>query len=167
MPTTDTQLDTLQPDPRNARHHTDENLALITDSLRDVGAARSIVIDEDDVVLAGNATVEAARAAGLTSVQVVGADGDTLVAVRRRNLSPEQKQRLALFDNRAAELATWDRDVLRALAAETDLAGIFTDDDLASLLADAPDVTFPEYDESAAEEVAHVTCPQCGHTFPR
>lgn len=57
--------------------------------------------------------------------------------------------------------------MLRALAEETDLAGIFTDDDLASLLADAPDVTFPEYDESAAEEGDHVTCPQCGHTFPR
>ena len=165
--TTDTRLDTLQPDPRNARSHTDENLALITGSLREVGAARSIVIDEDDVVLAGNATVEAARAAGLTSVQVIEADGDTLIAVRRRNLTPEQKRRLALFDNRAAELATWDRDVLRALAEETDLAGIFSDDDLASLLADAPDITFPEYDESAAEEVAHVTCPQCGHTFPR
>lgn len=165
--TTDTRLDTLQPDPRNARSHTDENLALITDSLREVGAARSIVIDEDDVVLAGNATVEAARAAGLTSVQVVEAEGDTLIAVRRRNLTPEQKRRLALFDNRAAELATWDRDVLRSLAAETDLAGIFPDDDLASLLADAPDIAFPAYDESAAEEVAHVTCPQCGHTFPR
>ena len=57
--------------------------------------------------------------------------------------------------------------MLRALAEETDLAGIFTDDDLASLLADAPDVTFPEYDESAAEEGDHVTCRQCGHTFPR
>lgn len=164
--TTNTSLDALQPDPRNARFHSDENLALITDSLREVGAARSIVIDEDDIVLAGNATVEAARAAGLTQVQVVEADGDTLIAVRRRNLTPEQKQRLALFDNRAAELATWDRDILRTLAAETDLAGIFTDD-LASLLADAPDIAFPEYDESAAEEVAHVTCPQCGHTFPR
>jgi len=165
--TTDTRLDALLPDPRNARSHSDENLALIADSLREVGAARSIVIDEDDVVLAGNATVEAARAAGLTSAQVVEAEGDTLIAVRRRNLTPEQKRRLALFDNRAAELATWNRDVLRALAAETDLAGIFPDDDLASLLADAPDIAFPEYDESAAEEVAHVTCPQCGHTFPR
>ncbi|MGC4107272.1 MAG: hypothetical protein QM753_13195 [Thermomicrobiales bacterium] len=164
---TDTRLDALQPDPRNARSHSDENLALIADSLREVGAARSIVIDEDDIVLAGNATVEAARTAGLTQVQVVEAEGDTLIAVRRRNLSPEQKRRLALFDNRAAELATWDRNVLRSLAAEIDLAGIFSDDDLASLLADAPDITFPEYDESAAEEVAHVTCPQCGHTFPR
>ncbi|MGC4192905.1 MAG: hypothetical protein QM589_17305 [Thermomicrobiales bacterium] len=165
--TTDTRLDALQPDPRNARSHTEENLAMIADSLREVGAARSIVIDEDDVVLAGNATVEAARAAGLTQVQIVDADGETLIAVRRRNLSSEQKRRLALFDNRAGELATWDREVLRTLAAESDLVGIFTDDDLASLLADAPDITFPEYDESAAEEVAHVTCPQCGHTFPR
>jgi len=160
-------LDILQPDPRNARRHSQDNLDLITGSLREVGAARSIVIDEDNVILAGNATVAAAKAAGLTGVRVVDADGDTVIAVRRRNLTPEQKRRLALFDNRASELAEWDSDVLRSLAEETDLTGIFGEDDLASLLAETPDVTFPEYDESAAEEVAHVTCPACGHTFPR
>jgi ParB-like chromosome segregation protein Spo0J len=160
-------LDSLQPDPRNARAHSRENLDLITGSLKDVGAARSIVIDEDNVILAGNATVQAAKAAGLTNVQVVEADGETVIAVRRSGLTPAQKRRLALFDNRAAELASWDSDVLRSLARDTDLAGIFGEDDLASLLGNAPEIVFPEYDESAAEEVAHVTCPECGHTFPR
>jgi ParB-like chromosome segregation protein Spo0J len=160
-------LDTLQPDPRNARNHSRENLDLITGSLREVGAARSIVIDEDNVILAGNATVKAAKAAGLTNIRVVEADGETVIAVRRSGLTPEQKRRLALFDNRTSELASWDSDALRALAQDTDLSGIFGEDDLTALLADAPDVSFPEYDESAAEEVAHVTCPACGHTFPR
>jgi hypothetical protein len=160
-------LETLQPDPRNARRHSAENLSLITESLRAVGASRSIVIDEDGVILAGNATVTAARAAGLTQVEVIDADGDTLIAVRRTGLTPEQKRRLALFDNRTSELAEWDGDVLRSLADDTDLAGLWSNDDLAALLGQAPDITFPEYDESAAEEVAHVTCPECGHTFPR
>jgi ParB-like chromosome segregation protein Spo0J len=160
-------LDALKPDPRNARQHSRENLDLITGSLQEVGAARSIVIDEDNVILAGNATVEAAKAAGLTNVQVVEADGETVIAVRRSGLTPEQKRRLALFDNRAAELASWDSAVLRSLAQDTDLAGIFGADDLSALLGEAPDIAFPEYDESAAEEVAHVTCPECGHTFPR
>jgi hypothetical protein len=160
-------LDSLQPDPRNARTHSKDNLDFITGSLREVGAARSIVIDEDNVILAGNATVKAARAAGLTNVRVIEADGESVIAVRRSGLTPEQKQRLALYDNRAAELASWDSAVLRSLAQDTDLAGIFGADDLSALLGDAPDIAFKEYDESAAEEVAHVTCPACGHTFPR
>lgn len=160
-------LDTLQPDPRNARKHSRDNIALISNSLREVGAARSIVIDEDGVVLAGNATVEAARAAGLTNVQVVDADGSTVIAVRRSGLTPEQKRRLALFDNRAAELAAWDSEVLRSLVDDTDLSGLWSDDDLSALLGEAPAIVFPAFDESAAEEVAHVTCPECGHTLPR
>ena len=160
-------LDSLQPDPRNARKHSKANLDLISDSLREVGASRSIVIDEDGVVLAGNATVQAAKAAGLTNVHVVDADGNTVIAVRRSGLTPEQKRRLALFDNRAAELAAWDSTVLQALALDTDLSGLWRDDDLSALLGEVPDIAFPEYDESAAEEVAHVTCPACGHSFPR
>jgi ParB-like chromosome segregation protein Spo0J len=160
-------LDALKPDPRNARMHSQDNLDLITGSLKEVGAARSIVIDEDNVILAGNATVAAARAAGLRNVQVVEADGETVIAVRRSGLTPEQKRRLALFDNRAAELADWDREMLLSLAQDTDLTGLWTDDDLSALLGEVPQIAFPEYDESAAEEVAHVTCPECGHTFPR
>jgi hypothetical protein len=100
-------------------------------------------------------------------VQVVDADGETVIAVRRSGLTPEQKRRLALFDNRAAELADWDRAVLLSLAKDTDLSGLWTDDDLSALLGEVPQIEFPEYDESAAEEVAHVTCPECGHSFPR
>ncbi|MDP9367779.1 MAG: DNA methylase, partial [Chloroflexota bacterium] len=49
----------LLPDPRNARRHNDRNLAQIEAALRDVGAGRSIVVDEAGVILAGNATVQA------------------------------------------------------------------------------------------------------------
>src|SRR4051794_2049967 len=112
----------LTPDPRNARRHSDRNLALIEQSLREVGAARSIVIDEDGVVLAGNATVQAATNAGLTHVRIVEAEGADLIAVRRTGLSSEQKRQLALYDNRAAELADWDLEVLASLADDTDLS---------------------------------------------
>src|SRR4051812_15328925 len=100
-----THIKDLVPDPKNARRHTPRNVGTITDALRDVGAARSIVIDEDNVILAGNATIEAAAGAGITNVQVVEADGQTVIAVRRHGLTPQQKARLALYDNRAAELA--------------------------------------------------------------
>jgi len=128
-------LSSLTLDPRNARRHSKRNQELIESSLHEVGAARSIVVDEDGVILAGNATVAAAQQAGLTRVRLVEADGSELVAVRRTNLSPEQKRRLALLDNRSAELATWDTAVLAALAEDTDLAGLWEPDELDALLA--------------------------------
>lgn len=130
-----TALSSLTPDPRNARRHTDRNLDLIASSLQEVGAARSIVVDEDGVILAGNATVTAAQQAGIDRVRVIDTDGSELVAVRRSGLSPEQKRRLALLDNRAAELAEWDTEILASLAEDTDLAGLWEPDELAALLA--------------------------------
>jgi ParB-like chromosome segregation protein Spo0J len=95
----------LKPDPQNARKHTPRNVGMIADALQEVGAARSIVIDEKGVVLAGNATMKAAERAGLDRVKVVDADGSEVIAVRRTTLTERQKKWLALYDNRAAELA--------------------------------------------------------------
>ena len=75
-----THIGELKPDDYNFREGTPRGIGMIVDSLQDVGAARSIVIDEDDVVLAGNKTLEAAAEAGITKVQVVEADGETLIA---------------------------------------------------------------------------------------
>lgn len=129
----------LTNDPRNARRHNPRNIGMIESALREVGAARSIVVDEDGVILAGNATVEAAAAAGIERVITVDADGETIVAVRRTGLTPAQKTRLALFDNRTAELADWDTDVLASLSDEVELSGMFFDDELAAALAGTQD----------------------------
>jgi site-specific DNA-methyltransferase (adenine-specific) len=126
----------LTHDPRNARKHTPRNVGTIVSALHEVGAARSIVIDEDGVVLAGNATLDAAAEAGITKLRVVETDGTELVAVKRTGLSAEQKTRLALYDNRAAELAEWDAEVLKDLAQENMLGGMFTADELQALLPD-------------------------------
>lgn len=128
----------LRPDPRNARRHTPRNVGMIEQALREVGAARSIVIDETGTVLAGNATIEAAAAAGIERVRVVETDGNEIVAVQRTGLSPTQKTRLALYDNRAAELAEWEVDTLKDLEAD-DFAGIFFEEEIDKLLAE-PDV---------------------------
>ena len=126
-------IEDLTPDPRNARRHTPRNIGVIERSLGEVGAARSIVIDEDGVILAGNATTEAAQQAGITRVRVIEADGNELIAVQRRGLTPEQKVKLALADNRAAELAEWEPDVLAEIAQEMDVSGLFRADELAEL----------------------------------
>lgn len=140
MPAT-VNLARLKPDPKNRRTHGKRNKAMLLDSLNAVGAARSIVIDEDDVILAGNGIAEQAPDAGITKVQIVEADGQTLIAVRRRNLTPEQKRKLALFDNRSAELAEWNPEQLAAdQTAGLDLVPFFTENELAKLL-ETPSLT--------------------------
>jgi hypothetical protein len=111
-------LGDLKSDQRNARKHNERNIKQIVDSLQEVGAARSIVIDENNIILAGNGVTEAAAIAGIENVRIIEANGNEIIAVRRSGLTDEQKTRLALWDNRAAELAEWDMDVLANLYQE-------------------------------------------------
>ena len=129
----------LKPDPRNARRHNPRNVGMLEKALNEVGAARSIVIDEQGVVLAGNATIEAAGRAGIERVQVVDADGETIIAVRRTGLTKTQKTRLALYDNRTAELADWDSEVIAdMLATEREvLDGLFENYELEEIVEEA------------------------------
>lgn len=153
----------LTPDRDNRRTHNPRNVGMIVESLHRVGAGRPIVIDEDAVILCGNATVEAAAEAGIEQVRIIEASGHELIAVRRRGLTPEQKRHLALSDNRAAELATWNLDQLRADAdSGLDLASFFQPVELADLLGtDAPVPKFePEAPAYRLDELeAH--CPTC------
>jgi DNA methylase len=109
-----THIKDLVPDPANRRQHNPRNVGMIADALREVGAARSIVIDEDNVILAGNGVIDAAAEAGITRLRVIEADGEEVIAVRRAGLTAEQKRALAIYDNRTAELATWNLDQLLA-----------------------------------------------------
>lgn len=130
-----THIRDLLEDPTNRRKHSPRNLGMVADSLQHVGAARSIVIDERNEILAGNGVVEAAGQVGITNLKVVDADGQTIVAVRRRGLTDEQKRQLAMYDNRSAELAEWDVDQLRLdVEAGLDMTPFFTTAELDAVL---------------------------------
>lgn len=133
-----THIRQLTPDPHNARRRTERNLGMIRDALGEVGAARSIVIDEGNRILAGNGTIEAAADAGITKVQVVEADGETIIAVRRSGLTEAQKVKLSLYDNRAAELAEWDAAQLQVLAGITPLESFWSPKELLKVWRDLP-----------------------------
>jgi len=122
---------------QNARKRTDSSARLIQESLQRYGAARSIVIDEENRILAGNGTIEAAKALGLAKLKVVEAAGDEIIAVRRSGLSEDDKVGLALADNRAAELSDWDAEMLQQLSEEHDIAPWFEQEDLDALLEQA------------------------------
>jgi ParB-like chromosome segregation protein Spo0J len=157
----------LRYDPRNARRHGPSNLDAIEASLRDHGQQKPIVITSDGVVRAGNGTLEAAMRIGATHVACVVYDGPI-----------DRVERFAVADNRAAELASWDDDVLatvlRELAqaedfdprlvgfGESEFQRIVGDLDVESSEADGADL-----DESIADDVEMLECPACGHKFPK
>ena len=113
-----TKLNDLVADHKNARKRTQRSATLIETSLREFGAARSIVIDEHNRVLAGNGTVEGAKAIGLENVKVIETDGNEIIAVKRKNLTEDEKVGLALADNRTGDLAEWDAEMLENLSRE-------------------------------------------------
>ena len=134
MTDTTTSISKLKQDPKNARKRTPQPKHLIEESLKSYGAARSIVIDESNTVLAGNGTIEAASAAGISKVRVIETDGDEIIAVRRKGLDESDKVGLALADNRTSDLSEWDGLMLQQLSVEQDIAPWFSQDDILEIL---------------------------------
>jgi hypothetical protein len=125
-------LSSLTPDKRNANKGNVRGQAAIETSLQKYGAGRSIVLDRDGNIIAGNHAVEAASSIGMEDVMVVQTNGDKLVAVQRMDLSiddPKAKE-LAIADNRTTQLSlTWDGDVLNELMNDpnVDISPFFTE----------------------------------------
>jgi len=136
---TETTLEALLQDPKNARRRTQRSTEMIERSLREFGAARSLVVDENGVILAGNGTAEAAAAIGIERVVVVPADGRTLIAVQRTDLSPVQKAEYGIADNRSSDTSAFSGEALNLLLeehADLDLSPWFTDDEFKALVDD-------------------------------
>ncbi len=128
-----TSINNLKHDHKNARKRTDRSAMLIAESLKRYGAARSIVIDEENRILAGNGTLDGAKAAGIKNVRIIDADGDELIAVRRVGLTEDEKVGLALADNRTSDLSEWDGAMLHQLSEEHDISAWFEKNELDDL----------------------------------
>jgi hypothetical protein len=101
------EIASLVPDPMNARLHPERNTSAIMASLAKHGQLKPIVVRvEDRVVAAGNGTMEAARRLGWTRI-----------AANVRSMTDEEFRSYALADNRTAELAEWDAEIVKVLAA--------------------------------------------------
>jgi len=140
-----TSIQDLKSDHKNARKRTDRSSSLIKESLEKFGAARSIVIDEENRILAGNGTIEGAKAAGIKNLRVIETDGKEIIAVKRTGLTEEDKVGLALADNRTSDLSEWDAEMLKQLSEEQDLEPWFNEGDLTELIGE------PEKDEGLTD----------------
>ena len=103
MDTQRINISELSSDPANARKHSQRNIEAIASSLRRFGQQKPIVVDKSNVVRAGNGTLEAARHLGWDQIDVVFT-----------NLESSEATAFAIADNRTAELAEWNDDVLAA-----------------------------------------------------
>lgn len=125
-------LDRLIPYERNPRTHSPDQVRRIADSIEQFGFNNPLLVDSRDGIIAGHGRLLAARQLGLCEVPVIVLD----------HLTDAQRRAYVIADNKLAELAGWDEELLAAelaaLHAEDfplDVVG-FSDEELAALLDD-------------------------------
>ena len=107
------KISDLTPDDKNYNKGTQFGNSLIEKSLRKFGAGRSILLDKNNRIIAGNKTIENAYTIGLDDVLIVETTGNQIVAVKRMDIDLESKigKELALADNASAKAnIEWDYD---------------------------------------------------------
>jgi len=127
------QVESLIPYARNARTHTDGQVAQIAASITEFGWTNPILVDGGNGVIAGHGRLLAARKLGLNQVPVI----------ELANLTPQQKRAYILADNKLAENAGWDDELLAIELGELKDADFdlgltgFEDEELSRLLGEA------------------------------
>ena len=113
-------IEELVQDQHNFNKGTEEGARLMEKSFTELGAGRSILIDKDGHIIAGNKSQKAAMAAGIKKVRVIESDGTELIAVKRTDISIDSKEgrELALADNLTTQVnLAWDNVELAEVAA--------------------------------------------------
>jgi len=116
-------IEQLSQDAHNFNRGTEEGRELMQRSLQQLGAGRSILIDKDNNIIAGNKTQEAARKAGIRRVRIIETSGDELVAVKRTDIDIDSAKgrELALVDNLATQInLQWDEAQLETITGEVE-----------------------------------------------
>lgn len=147
------RLEELREYENNPRHN-DGAVDAVAASIREFGFKVPIVIDSDNVIIAGHTRKKAAEKIGLVEVPCIVAD----------DLTPEQVKAFRLADNKVSEFATWDFGKLELELAE------LSEMDMTAFGFDIPDeeVNIDDFFEDAEpkeKEPKKVQCPHCGEWF--
>ena len=141
-------VERLIPYARNARTHSDEQVAQVAASIAEFGFVNPILVGPDGVLIAGHARLLAARKLRLTEVPVLVLG----------HLNETQRRALVIADNRLAMNAGWDEEMLRVELEslqedgfDLDIVG-FTEDEIEGLLRDPEEATEGQTDEDAVPE---------------
>ena len=148
-------LTKLIPYARNARTHSDEQIAQIASSIKEWGWTTPVLVDESGQIIAGHGRVSAARKLGIEEAPVMVASGWT----------DAQKRAYVLADNKLALNAGWDNELLalevadlKELGYDLDLTG-FSSDEVDALLADGGTEGLTDPDDSPEPPSDPVTAP--------
>jgi|AntDeeMinimDraft_5_1070356.scaffolds.fasta_scaffold06295_4 ParB-like chromosome segregation protein Spo0J len=156
-------IDKIYPYINNPKEHPEEQINKIASSIKNYGFTVPIVVDEDNEIIAGHGRYEAARKLELEELPVI----------RRDDLNKAQVKGLRLSDNRVTE-SEWNYEQLAVEFEELEfddydleLTG-FNEEEINDITEnyDIPEEE-PEFDESIADEVEMIKCPECGHEFPK
>lgn len=183
-------IDQLVLDNANANRGTLHGQELLRKSFRELGAGKSVLIDKNNRLIAGNKSKEASKAEGVKKVIIVDADADTLVAVKRKDLSLDSKKGrdMSTADNATAEQnLEWDESALQYMTEKWGMTTKDWDVETRAMGEDfkpnlnptqqnsittSKDVAAAEKkieegleQKKKAQELADVTCPTCGFKF--
>ena len=157
------KVDDLIPYARNARTHSDEQVAQLAASIKEWGWTTPVLVDEDGEIIAGHGRVLAARKLGIKEIPTMTATGWTKA----------QKQAYVLADNQLPQNAGWDMDLLsvemKDLSSEGfDLSLIgFGDEEMAQMFLQPDFAPGTEEDQGKLDQLdpKMVSCPNCGEDF--
>jgi ParB family chromosome partitioning protein len=147
-------IDKLVPYDRNARTHSDEQILQVANSIQRFGFTNPILVASDAGIIAGHGRLAAARQLGMDQVPVIVLD----------HLTPEERRAYVLADNRLAENAGWDEELLRLevgdlaeLDFDLSLLG-WSDDELAQLMPEVEELDdMPDLPSGDREPIQQMT----------
>jgi ParB-like chromosome segregation protein Spo0J len=154
-------IEKLIPYAKNARTHSDAQVAQIAASMKEWGWTNPVLADEAGGLISGHGRVLAARQLGITEVPVMIAHGWT----------EAQKRAYVIAGNKLALNAGWDGELLRLELGELKLGGFdlsltgFGDLELKDILAEPEFAPGSASDQHRLDEKTPCTCPNCGFEF--
>ena len=154
-------VEKLIPYVNNARKHSEQQVSQIAASIKEFGFVNPILIDAENVLIAGHGRLAAAHKLGLKEVP----------CLRVEHLTEAQKRAYILADNKLAELSEWDNELLsvefshlKELGFDSSLTG-FSEAEIVSFTEEKNFNPGTEDDQGKLDEKAKHQCPSCGHEF--
>lgn len=157
-------IDDVIPYGNNPRNNDGEAVDRVASSIAEYGFKIPVIVDKDNIIVAGHTRVKAAKKLGIDKVPVIRAD----------DLTPAQIKGFRLAENRVSEYATWNNELLtieleelQDIDFDLDLTG-FEEWELDNLLNPVSDDDLEDYfvdREEKPKEPKKTKCPLCGGEF--